>query len=253
MTAIQPCRFEIRRSESRGHLREDWLDARFSFSFGTYHHPQRHRLGPLLALNEDRVQPLRGFPMHPHRNLEILMIPLKGEIEHRDSLGHHARVGSGDVQFMRAGRGIRHSQMNPSVDTVDHHLQIWLEPRTRDLEPLVDQRRLPTVASSSWTCIASAEGEGGLFAIDADVRVEHAALAAGAGFLDSVQPGRWQYFHVIGGEVLISPGHNRRVTLRGGDALVVMGFPDGLQLDGMAPLTRILKFDVAPPDETKTR
>jgi redox-sensitive bicupin YhaK (pirin superfamily) len=121
----------IRRSAERGCLSNDWLDARFSFSFGPWRDARWDRFGPLLALNEDVVQPGTGFAMHPHADLEILIVPHTGLVEHRDSEGGHGIVHPGEVQMMRAGRGIRHSQMNPSPDTPDHHFQVWIEPRRR--------------------------------------------------------------------------------------------------------------------------
>ena len=253
MSTVQPLGHEIRRSESRGHLQTDWLDARFSFSFGSYKDPRRTRFGPLLALNEDRVQPQTGFPMHPHRDLEILMIPLLGEMEHRDSQGRHMIVRPGQVQFMRAGSGIRHSQMNPSPDTVDHHLQIWFEPRTPGLEPLVEQRPLPPSTGSLWMCIASPDGEAGSFTIDADVRVEQAALAAHATLDDPGQPGRWRYLHVVSGHLLLRLDAGVETSLRGGDALVVKESEERLQLHGLAPETQIIKFDVAARDAMGAR
>ena len=106
--------FEIRRSAERGTMRTDWLDARFSFSFDNYVDPHRMRFGPLLALNDDRVQPGTGFPMHPHHDLEIVMLPRSGAVEHRDNQGREMLVHPGELQWMRAGSGIRHRQWNIS-------------------------------------------------------------------------------------------------------------------------------------------
>jgi redox-sensitive bicupin YhaK (pirin superfamily) len=252
MRTSLPPTHQIRRSASRGHLRSDWLDARFSFSFASYRDPLRTRFGPLLALNEDRVQPQTGFAMHPHRDLEILMIPLQGEIEHRDSQGGHAVVRCGDVQFMRTGRGIQHSQMNPSTDTVNHHLQIWLEPRTRDLEPSVEQRPLPATTASPWTCIASPDGRGDSFAIDADVTVEQAALAA-QDWLEIAPQGRRRYLHVVSGEVAIHLDGGLEVMLRDGDALVAIDDRERLQLHGVAAVTRLVSFEAAGHDAMPAR
>jgi redox-sensitive bicupin YhaK (pirin superfamily) len=138
---MKPDAFQIRRATDRGHFANDWLEARFSFSFGSWHDPRWPRFGPLLAINEDRVQPERGFAMHPHDNLEILMLPRRGRIEHRDNFGGHAVIAPGELLFMRAGTGIRHSQMNPSVDEIDHHFQIWLAPRTAGLRRCSSRHR----------------------------------------------------------------------------------------------------------------
>ena len=118
-------RVTLRRAQDRGHANFGWLDARFSFSFASYQDPANENFGPLRALNEDVILPGTGFGPHGHNDLEIVLYPLSGVIEHRDSLGTRALVRPGDVQRMTAGRGITHSQMNASESNrtrpLEHH------------------------------------------------------------------------------------------------------------------------------------
>lgn len=207
--------FEIRRDAARGRFTNHWLDARFSFSFGDWLDPAWPHFGPLLAINEDRVQPGTGFAMHPHRDLEILMLPRAGRIEHRDHLGGHAIVAPGQLHFMRAGSGIRHSQMNPSAHEIDHHFQIWLAPRTRRLAPAAHTLTLQPPRPGEWVVIASGHGAGGA-AIDADATVHWGRAAAGAALSLPALPGASRYLHLMSGALAL-----RDQALAAGDALVL--------------------------------
>ncbi len=206
--------FQIRRAADRGHYANDWLDARFSFSFGGWHDPLWPRFGPLLAINEDRVQPGLGFAMHPHDNLEILMLPRQGRIEHRDDFRGHTTIAPGKLLFMRAGTGIRHSQMNPSADEIDHHFQIWLAPRTAGLKPHIQTLQVTPPAAGRWVVLASGCGAGGL-PIDADATVSWGRAEEGAPLVLPAQPGAARYLHVMSGVLSVSGQ-----SLQAGDALV---------------------------------
>lgn len=235
--------FEIRRADSRGRFRNDWLDARFSFSFGSYRDPARDRFGPLLALNEDVVRPGSGFAMHPHTDLEIFIVPRTGTVEHRDSQGRHALVARGEVQMMRAGHGIRHSQMNPSADTPDHHFQIWLEPRRRGLEPRVEQRRFGEPLPGRWMLVVSPDGEARSLVVDQDARVHLGALQAGETLPIGGRPGRSQYLHVMSGEVSLDDGGADGARLQHGDALACVDAAPHLLLRGTGA-AELLLFDL---------
>ena len=125
----------LRPSEARGRFRNHWLDARFSFSFGNYRDPAFDGYSDLWVLNEDIVAPGGGFAEHEHEDVEVMSYPVSGAVEHRDSLGNVATLRPGDVHLMRAGRGIRHSEMNASATEPEHHLQWWIRPATRGLAP----------------------------------------------------------------------------------------------------------------------
>lgn len=134
---------EIRRSEERGHNKISWLDSRFTFSFDQYYDPEHTQFRSLRVINEDVVAPGAGFPTHPHRDMEILTWILEGAIEHRDNTGGSGVIRPGELQHMTAGRGVMHSEFNPSPKNPAHLLQIWLLPERKGLDPSYEQLSFP--------------------------------------------------------------------------------------------------------------
>ena len=132
----------IHRAATRGRANHGWLDSRHTFSFANYYHPERMHFGALRVLNDDYVEAGRGFGTHPHDNMEIVSIPLEGDLEHRDSMGNVAVIRHGEVQVMSAGKGITHSEFNKNPDAPVKFLQIWMFPKVRDVEPRYDQQPL---------------------------------------------------------------------------------------------------------------
>jgi len=126
-------------AESRGKAMVDWLDSYHSFSFGSFYNPERMNFGAIRVLNDDTVSKGMGFGTHPHQNMEIISIPLEGELEHQDSLGNTHVIRKDDIQVMSAGTGIQHSEYNRSKEKPTKFLQIWLIPREADVEPRYDQ------------------------------------------------------------------------------------------------------------------
>ena len=130
----------IHLADRRGHVSFGWLDSHHSFSFGNYYEPEKLNFGMLRVLNDDVITGGSGFGAHPHDNMEIVSIPLKGALEHRDSTGRHAVIYENDVQIMSAGTGIRHSEYNHEKDNATNFLQIWIIPKKRDIEPRYEQK-----------------------------------------------------------------------------------------------------------------
>jgi redox-sensitive bicupin YhaK (pirin superfamily) len=129
----------LHKASTRGHADHGWLDTYHTFSFGGYYDPERMHFGVLRVLNDDTVAPGMGFAKHPHDNMEIISIPLEGDLEHKDSMGNVAVIRQGDVQVMSAGTGIYHSEYNRNKDQAVKFLQIWVFPNKKNVEPRYDQ------------------------------------------------------------------------------------------------------------------
>lgn len=129
----------LHKASSRGHANHGWLDSHHTFSFANYYNPDRMHFGALRVLNDDRVDPGMGFGTHPHDNMEIISIPLEGDLEHKDSMGNVAVIKHGDIQVMSAGTGIQHSEYNRNKDKLTKFLQIWVFPNKKNVIPRYDQ------------------------------------------------------------------------------------------------------------------
>lgn len=136
-------------ADSRGHANHGWLDSHHTFSFANYHDPKRMHFGVLRVLNDDIVAPGRGFGTHPHDNMEIISIPLSGDLKHEDSMGHKAIIREGDIQVMSAGTGIFHSEYNANDHKEVKFLQIWLFPKNKNIEPRYDQVSIQEMAKNN--------------------------------------------------------------------------------------------------------
>ena len=129
----------LHKSASRGDANHGWLHSKHTFSFANYHNPERMHFGMLRVLNDDKVEAGMGFGTHPHDNMEIISIPLEGDLEHKDSMGNVAVIKSGDVQVMSAGTGITHSEYNKNKNKPVKFLQIWVFPNRKNVKPRYDQ------------------------------------------------------------------------------------------------------------------
>jgi quercetin 2,3-dioxygenase len=201
----------------RGHANHGWLESFHSFSFADYYDPDRMGFGPLRVINEDRVRPGMGFGTHGHRDMEILSYVLEGRLEHKDSLGTGSTIAPGDVQRMSAGRGVLHSEYNPSRDDGVHFLQIWIEPSVRGIAPGYEQSRVDDAAKRGrLALIAGPAGSGAAVTIHQDARV-YASLLDGAEHVrHELAAGRRAYVHVARGSAAVNG-----IALGAGDAAKV--------------------------------
>jgi len=143
----------IHRAEDRGNANHGWLNAFHSFSFANYYDPDKIQFGALRVLNDDTIQGGQGFGMHPHDNMEIITIPLKGTLEHKDSMGNEGVINAGEIQVMSAGTGIFHSEFNHNKNEEVKLFQIWLIPKKRDVEPRYDQIRIADLMRPNEFCL----------------------------------------------------------------------------------------------------
>ena len=128
------------KADSRGHANHGWLNTHHTFSFASYYDPERIHFGALRVLNDDQITGGTGFPKHPHDNMEIISIPLSGDLAHEDSMGNKSIIKEGDVQVMSAGTGVVHSEFNPNEDKGTDFLQIWVFPNNKDVNPRYGQQ-----------------------------------------------------------------------------------------------------------------
>lgn len=190
---------------SRGQTDAGWLKSWHSFSFGEYHDPARMGFYALRVINDDVVAGGGGFPMHPHRDMEIVTIVLAGELAHRDSLGNGATIKPGDVQRMAAGTGILHSEFNASAQDPVHLLQIWILPKTKGEAPGYAQKHFaPADYENRLRLVASADGREESITINQDLDLYRAHLQAGAAVQWSNRPGHALYLHVAAGAISLN-------------------------------------------------
>jgi len=171
---------QIRKSEERGRLKIDWLDARHTFSFGNYYDPKHIHFEHLRVINEDRISAGGGFDTHPHENMEIFTFIMSGELKHKDSMGNGAVIKAGDIQYMAAGSGVYHSEFNSSPKETCHLLQIWVIPNKKNVEPRYEHARYSLEEKrGKFICFASNDGHDGSFKINQNVNISVCYLTAG--------------------------------------------------------------------------
>lgn len=186
----------------RGRTQIGWLNARHSFSFGEYFDRERMGFGDLRVINDDRIAPGGGFPTHPHRDMEIVTFVVSGRLAHRDSMGSEGSLGRFEVQAMTAGRGITHSEFNPSQEEPTRLLQIWIFPREKSLEPKYDQRSFAE-APGAARLIASPDGEGDSLPIEQEARIHAVHLKGGEEVRLDLRSGRRAWVQVVEGDLTV--------------------------------------------------
>ena len=192
----------LRPAATRGHAEHGWLDSWHSFSFGDYRDPDFVHFGPLRVINEDRVEPGKGFSTHSHQDMEIISWVLEGELAHRDSLGNGSIIRPGEAQRMSAGRGVRHSEFNPSQAARVHFLQVWIIPDERGIEPEYEQRTVaPAELRGRLQLLAAGQSVPGAMRIHQDARLLAGRFDGAESARHALAPGRLCYVHVARGSV----------------------------------------------------
>jgi hypothetical protein len=196
---------QMRKAADRGHADHGWLDSRHTFSFADYHDPRFMGFRALRVINEDRVQPGRGFGTHPHRDMEIVTYVIEGALAHRDSLGNGSVIAPGEVQRMSAGTGVTHSEFNHSPAAVVHLLQIWILPERTGLPPSYEQRAFtPAERRGVLRLVASRDGRDGAVTVHQDVDLYATLLAAGDRVALALRSQRHAWVQVVRGDVLVN-------------------------------------------------
>ena len=195
----------LRKSDERGHAQHGWLDSYHSFSFADYYDPAHTSFSALRVINEDWIAPAAGFPMHGHRDMEIITYLLEGALQHRDSMGNGSIIRPGDVQRMSAGTGVTHSEFNPDANERAHLLQIWIQPDARGVAPSYEQRAFSAAEKRGrLRVIASPDGRNGSVTIHQDAYIYASVLRDGDEVAHRLAPGRKAYVHVASGELSVN-------------------------------------------------
>jgi redox-sensitive bicupin YhaK (pirin superfamily) len=228
----------LRRAAERGRTDLDWLASRHTFSFGGYYDPRHMGFRSLRVINDDRVAPGAGFAPHGHRDMEILSFVLAGALEHQDSAGGGGIIRPGEVQFMRAGTGVTHSEYNHSRTEPVHFLQIWIMPDTRALSPAYGQLTYDRVAATNGLLLlASRDGREGSIQVQQDVNLWLAMPPPGDIRTLPIAQGRAAWVHVARGAVEVDG-----IALSAGDGASVAG-GRAIGLRGTEP-GEVLIFDL---------
>ncbi len=228
----------IRKSLDRGHAQRGWLESYHTFSFADYDDPNYLGFRDLRVINEDRVQPGKGFGAHSHRDMEIVSYVLAGALDHKDSLGNGSTIRPGDVQRMSAGTGVTHSEFNSSATEPVHLLQIWILPEREDLEPEYVQKHFDVASrSGNLRLLVSRNGRAGSVPIHQDVDLYAALLECGQSVRLDLRRGRHAWVQVARGMIRVGG-----ISLEAGDGVAVSG-EDSVALSA-AGLSEVLVFDL---------
>lgn len=193
---------QIRRGKERGHANHGWLDTHHTFSFANYYDPNHMGFRSLRVINDDRVVGGEGFGTHPHRDMEIVSYVVDGALEHRDSMGNGSVIRPGDVQRMRAGTGVTHSEYNHSNTDPVRFLQIWIVPDTRGLEPGYEQKYFGDERRGTLRLVASQDGEQGSIQIHQDVKMFASILDNGETVTHRLDRSRHGWLQIVRGTVV---------------------------------------------------
>jgi len=229
----------VRKASERGHADHGWLNSYHTFSFANYYDPKHMGFRDLQVINEDRVQPSKGFPTHPHRDMEIISYVLEGALEHKDSMGNGSVIRPGEVQRLSAGTGITHSEFNHSGSELVHFLQIWILPNQESVKPSYEQKLFADKEKlNNLQLIASQDGREGSVTIHQDVNLYASIIEQDKEVIYHVPAGRHVWFQVARGSVELNGNH-----LDSGDGAAISN-EDILTISGKQK-AEVLVFDLA--------
>lgn len=235
----------LRPANDRGTADFGWLKANYTFSFANYHDKNHMGFGSLRVINEDYIDPGKGFDMHPHRDMEILTYVIEGQVQHQDNQGNKMTINAGEFQLMSAGSGIVHSEYNPSPSDTLHLYQIWLRPHSRGLQPAyhhLTQAQVGTLPQTApgLTPIAVKEPDPATsqMQINQDAVISHMHLDPGSPLVLSLKPERHYWLQVIDGAL-----EANGMALSTSDGLGLTQ-TDSLQLHATSPESCVLFFDM---------
>ena len=230
---------QIRKANERGKVNMGWLDSKHTFSFGHYFDPDHMGFGNLRVINEDRVQPGKGFGTHGHQDMEIISYVIDGALEHRDSMQNGSVIRPGDVQRMTAGTGVQHSEFNHSGDDLVHFLQIWILPERPGLEPGYEEKRFEREEKlDQLRLVGSRDGRNGSVTIHQDVDLYAGLLSEGTELTHVFATGRSGWLQVVRGDVTLDGQ-----ALTAGDGAAITDLEQATVI--AASEAEVLLFDMA--------
>ncbi len=230
---------QIRLAEDRGHFRNNWLDTHHTFSFNTYHDTRFMGYRSLRVINDDTIQPGQGFGTHPHNDMEIVTYVLKGELEHKDSMGNGSVIKAGDVQRMSAGSGILHSEFNPSDEHPVHLLQIWIQPSEKGVTPSYQQTSFSREDKlGRWRTIVSLAGDDKSLSIGQDATIMATVLERGQELAMEFDSKRHLWLQIARGKVAMGDH-----ALKAGDGVAIRK-PSKVKIKGLDE-AEVLMFNLA--------
>ncbi|MGI4815479.1 MAG: pirin family protein [Janthinobacterium lividum] len=208
---------EVRKAEDRGHAHHGWLNSHHTFSFADYRDPQQMGWSSLRVINDDTVEPDRGFGTHSHRDMEIISYVLEGALQHKDSMGTGSIIKPGAIQLMSAGTGVTHSEFNPSRTDKAHFLQIWIIPKFAGVAPSYQEKVFETAQKRGrLRLVISPDGQDASLTIQQDARIYASLLDGDEAISHALDTGRHAYVHVARGELSVNGQ-----TLHAGDGLKI--------------------------------
>ena len=228
---------KVRKAKDRGYASYDWLERKHTFSFGQYYDSEFKGFRVLRVINEDIVQPAKGFSAHPHKDMEIITYVIEGELVHKDSLGNGSVMTAGEFQCISAGSGIVHSEFNPSDKSETHFYQIWIKPKALGLEPKYQQKKISNGTPDLFALIASPNGDDGSMQINQDASLYLGNLSANQSFTLNLAEDRFGWLQVVTGNLEL-----KNNLLVKGDGVSFVN-EDNLSLEAKSA-TKFLFFDL---------